>query len=72
MKSQEPKPSQGPTPTTQIEDSKSKPEPKPLANRQGPMQKQPFDFAKVKVIIKRGKQEDAVVYLDKKWTLENI
>ena len=38
-----------------------------------PKSKQPFDFAKVKVIIKRGnKQEDAIVYLDKKWTLENI
>ena len=27
----------------------------------------------MKVIIKRGnKQEDAIVYLDKKWTLDNI
>ena len=36
------------------------------------MDQKPFDFQKVKVIIKRGKLGDQEVMLDKKWTLENI
>lgn len=36
------------------------------------MDQKPFDFQKVKVIIKRGKLEDKEILLDKKWTLENI
>ena len=36
------------------------------------MQKKPFDFQKVKIIIKRGKDSDFEIMLDKKWTLENI
>ena len=36
------------------------------------MDKKPFDFQKVKVIIKRGKLGDTEIMLDKKWTLENI
>ena len=34
------------------------------------MDEKPFDFAKVKVIIRRGKNHpDEEVFLDKKWTL---
>ena len=36
------------------------------------MERKPFDFQKVKVIIKRGKLGDKDIFLDKKWTLENI
>ena len=36
------------------------------------MQKKPFDFQKVKVIIKRGKLDDYEIFLDKKWTLDHI
>ena len=38
------------------------------------MEQKPFDFAKVKVIIKRSKQQggDKEIFLDKKWTLDNI
>ena len=36
------------------------------------MDQKPFDFQKVKVIIKRGKLGDQEVMLDKKWTLDNI
>jgi len=36
------------------------------------LDKKPFDFQKVKVIIKRGKLGDTEIMLDKKWTLENI
>ena len=37
------------------------------------MDEKPFDFAKVKVIIRRGKNHpDEEVFLDKKWTLANI
>ena len=36
------------------------------------MQKKPFDFQKVKIIIKRGSLGDFEIMLDKKWTLENI
>ena len=36
------------------------------------MEKKPFDFNKVKVIIKRGKLGDHEILLDKKWTLQNI
>ena len=36
------------------------------------MEKKPFDFQKVKVIIKRGKLGDHETYLDKMWTLANI
>ena len=34
--------------------------------------KQPFDFQKVKVLIKQGKQGDQEILLDKQWTLEHI
>ena len=36
------------------------------------MDQKPFDFQKVKVIIKRGKLPDKEIMLDKKWTLDNI
>lgn len=36
------------------------------------MDKKPFDFQKVKVIIKRGKLKDKEILLDKQWTLTNI
>lgn len=36
------------------------------------LESKPFDFAKVKVIVKRGKLPDHVLYLDKRWTLENL
>jgi len=36
------------------------------------MDKKPFDFHKVKVIIKRGKMKDKEIFLDKQWTLNNI
>ena len=32
-------------------------------------EQKPFDFQKVKVIIKRGKLPDKEIMLDKKWTL---
>ena len=34
--------------------------------------KQPFDFQKVKVLIKQGKQGDHEILLDKQWTLKHI
>ena len=65
--------SQGPTATTTIEESKLG-KAKPAATQSNfPLVKKPFDFQKVKVIIKRGKNlDDSIVYLDKKWTLDNI
>ena len=36
------------------------------------MDKKPFDFSKVKVIVKRGKLGDEELFLDKKWTLEHL
>ena len=56
------------------EDHKSKPAPQAVNRNNFPIQqKQPFDFAKVKVIIKRSKPaDDYIIFLDKKWTLDNI
>lgn len=36
------------------------------------LDKQPFDFEKLKIIIKRPNQEDFSTLLDKKWTRRNI
>jgi hypothetical protein len=36
------------------------------------LDKKPFDFQKLRVIIKRTGKEDAEVLLDKKWTYDNI
>jgi len=36
------------------------------------LDKQPFDFEKLKIIIKRPNQEDFSTLLDKKWTRQNI
>lgn len=37
-----------------------------------PVIEKPFDFAMVKIIIKKGTGEEQAVYLDKKWTIENL
>jgi len=36
------------------------------------MQKKPFDFANIKIIIKRLNDEDHIILLNKNWTRENI
>ena len=36
------------------------------------MDKKPFDFQKVRVIIKRGALGDKEILLDKKWTYDTI
>ena len=36
------------------------------------VKRKPFDFQNIKVIIKRGKQGDVKIFLNRKWTLENI
>ena len=36
------------------------------------LDKKPFDFQKVKIIVKRGKLADTEIFLEKKWTLENL
>ena len=37
-----------------------------------PVTEKPFDFAMVKVVIKRSTGEDKAIYLEKKWTIENL
>lgn len=36
------------------------------------LDRKPFDFTKVKIIVKRGKLGDTEIFLDKKWTLDNL
>lgn len=54
-----------------IDDSKQSKKPPPTKNRNITVHEKPFDFNKIKVIIKR-KEDDKIIYLDKKWTLVNI
>jgi len=36
------------------------------------LDKQPFDFSNLRVILKRANNEDRTVLLDRKWARENI
>ena len=41
-------------------------------NHNIPVAEKPFDFAMVKIVIKRSTGEEQAIYLDKKWTIENL
>lgn len=36
------------------------------------MDEKPFDFENIKIVIKRVKQENTTILLNRKWTLENL
>ena len=70
--------SQGQNSNTSLDDQKGMTETEPkdadakYKSQVQMMDKKPFDFTKVKVIVKRGKLGDTELFLDKKWTLDNL